>query len=51
MKTSCFNLWESNAKDLTDIKKRLEEKRGAVLSRNLIIKEALLLLKEHEAFL
>jgi hypothetical protein len=51
MKTSCFNLWESNVKDITDLKKQLEEKRGAVLSKNLIIKEALLLLKEKESFL
>jgi hypothetical protein len=44
-------MWETTCVELTELKKRLEQKRGSILSKNLIIKEALQLLKEKEAFL
>jgi len=51
MERTHFALWKTTANELIDLKKRLEEKRGSVLSKNLIIKEALQLLKDKESFL
>jgi hypothetical protein len=44
-----FSMWSTTSEELTELKKKLEEKRGAILSKNLILKEALQLLKERES--
>jgi hypothetical protein len=41
-------MWETTCIELTELKMKLEQKRGALLSKNLIIKEALKILKEKE---
>lgn len=41
MKTTTFRMWKSNRFLLDVLKEKLEKKRGQLLSRNLIINEAL----------
>ena len=41
MKTLAFRLWESNGEMLDLLKRELGEKRKQVLSKNLILNEAL----------
>jgi hypothetical protein len=48
MKTTTFRIWESNKMLLDELRDMLEKKRGQLLSRNLIINEALKNLKENE---
>ena len=48
MKTTTFRIWESNTKLLDDLRNSLQKKRGVVLSKNLVLNEALKLLKETE---
>jgi len=48
MKTTTFRIWKTNRQMLDIIKKGLEGKRGQVLSRNLVLNEALKKLIEEE---
>jgi len=45
MKTTTVRVWESNKKLLDGLQEILERKRGVVLSKNLVLNEALKLLK------
>jgi hypothetical protein len=48
MKTTTFRIWESNKKLLDELQDSIEHKRNVVLSKNLILNEALKQLKENE---
>jgi len=50
MKTTTFRIWETNKNLLDTLKDNLEKKRGQVLSRNLVISEALKRMTEEEGF-
>jgi len=48
MKTTTFRIWESNKKLLDELQDSIEHKRNVVLSKNLILNEALKELKVKE---
>lgn len=48
METTTFRIWESNKRLLDNIQNKLEKKRKQVLSKNLVINEALKLLDSRE---